>query len=161
MARPKKEEDKKATESFVVRLNKNDYKMLDDYAHSLKIAISSAATKILSENGCFEYDISDELYLKMMQFPEAGQIVPRIRDKVSVREIKIVRCWITRKEKKSLAYCALVKHNVSPSILVNDLLKKFLLNIKQEPEKIENKADILVKDLWQHVSEETKKELRK
>jgi hypothetical protein len=159
MARPKKEENDKATESFVVRLNKEEYKILDVYASSLKIVPSSAVTKILSERGCFEYDINDDLYLKIMKFPEAGQIVPRIRDKDSVREIKIVRCWVTKREKKSLAYYALVKHNVSPSVLVNSFLKNFLANINQEPEKVENNADVLVKDLWQHISNEVKKEL--
>jgi len=66
---------------------------------------------------------------------------------------------MTKKQKKSLTYYAIVKNNTSPLILINNLLKKLLLDIKQEPKNIENKADILVKDLWANVSNETKKEL--
>jgi hypothetical protein len=155
--RPKKEESEKAKESFVVRLDNENLNILNSYAYSLKVASSSVVTRILRENGCFDYDIDDELYIKLLKFPEAGQTMPRSR--TPVRELKIIRCWITKKEKKSLIYYALMKHNVSPSVLANDLLKNFLLSIKQEPQKIENKADIIVKDLWQNVSDETKKEL--
>jgi len=159
MARPKKEYNEKSTESFVVRLNQDDYNTINNYANSLGIIMPTVIVKFLLENGCFEYDINDDLYSKILKLPEAGQVVPRVRGDVSIRKIKIVRCWVTKKQKKSLAYCALTKHNVSPSVFVNDLLKRLLSDIKQGTKETETKPDILIKNLWTKVSDGTKKEL--
>jgi len=156
MARPKKEASERATESFVVRLNNDDSKILSDYANSLKTTLSSAITKIVAENKCFDYDIDDDMYAKILSFSENGQAVPR---SIVASELKIVRCWITKREKRSLLYCATIKHSTSLSVFVNSLLKDFIANIKQVPQKTENNADVLIKDLWQYASDKTKKEL--
>jgi len=156
MPRPRKKESEKAKESFVVKLNSDQHNVLSNYASSLKMILSLAITKILAENKCFDYDIDDEMYLKILNFPENRLMNPR---SISGTKLKIVRCWITKKEKKALAYCAIVKNNVSPSVFVNNLLKKFISSIKSDPEKCESNADVLIKDLWQHVSDKTKKEL--
>lgn len=152
MARPRKSE--RAIESMVIRLNQDDYNVLNNYAYLLDTTMSSMVIKVLLENKCFEYDVSDDIYFKMLEFPEARQIVPR-----GHCDTKTIRCRMTKNQKKSLTYCALTKYNISPLVLINDLIKKFLLDIKQEPENIENKADILIKDLWAKVSDKTKKEL--
>ncbi|MCL1946380.1 MAG: hypothetical protein FWF51_04390 [Chitinivibrionia bacterium] len=155
MARPFKEESAKATETITIRLNNTDANALSRYAGSLEKPIASVVTKILENEGCFDYDISDDVYLSLQKSPEINYVVSQ---RIPLNERNVIRCRITKKQKRALTYFAITKHKTSPLILIRDIIKTFLLS-RQEKEKTENSEDIIVKDLWTKISEETKKEL--
>ena len=147
-------ENQKATESINIRLNKEESDLLDKYAADQ--SGSSAVNKILSDNGCFDYDdISDDVYnsyLNLLKSPEFNFVNSQ---RIPKNEIRIVRCWLTKNQKKSLFYLALEKHKTSPSVFVKDILRKTLFG----SDLSQNSDDILVKKIWANVSAETKKEL--
>ena len=138
------------TESIYIRLNKEESDSLDKYAGEKEF--SPVINKILSDNGCFDYDVSDSTYMDLLKLPEIDYIV---NQRIPKNEIRIIRCRMSKNQKKSLFYLALEKHKTSPSVLVKDILRKTLFG----SDLSQSNDDILVKKIWANVSAETKKEL--
>ncbi len=108
--------DDKATESITVRLTIEDHKTLNDIAMSRRLPISALITYSLAEKKYFEHKISDEEYEKILKYPEMLQTVSQ---QIPKENRRLFCCWLTKEEKKSLTYHAVVNCKCSVSILVN------------------------------------------
>ena len=149
----KKKEIQKPIESIHIRLNKKESDSLNKYAVSQNcVSAASAITKILNDNGCFDYDISDDIYINLLKAPEVDYVT---NQRIPKSELRIVRCRLTKQQKKSLFYLALEKHKTSLPVFVKNTLKAILFDSALS----QKNNDILVKKMWVNVSEETKKEL--
>lgn len=126
MARPKMSDDQKNTEWVVVRLSKTDHKLFSEFARSIKSTLSGYVYTLIQSTGAFEHDISDEIYADILQIPEASYFVQRMRSK---DDVSLIRSYLTKEEKKSLTYHAVMKCKTSVTIFVHGLVQESIKDI--------------------------------
>jgi len=130
--RPRKEIGDKAIESIIVRLNSEDFGIIKKYSDVRKISPSKVLAMFFVDSGCFAHEVSDEIFDDLLQRPEMMMTVSL---RIPRNDVNIIRCWIKKEERKSFVYHAIVKHQVSPTVLANNLTKNLIATIKTKSEK--------------------------
>jgi hypothetical protein len=123
--RPRKKETEKLTDSILLRLNSQDYEILKKIALYRKLSLSSLVMTELSSKKYLDDKISDEKYEELLMYPEMMQTVSQ---RIVKNDVHIIRCWITREDKKSLTYTAVIRNRCSVSILVNKTIVGLIRN---------------------------------
>jgi len=146
----------KLTESITIGLNRANMEALEDYATKTGVTITSAIRNILEPSGCFSHKVSDEEYEVLKNTPE--KLLIRSGNWIPAHERKTFRSRVTKEHIKSLFYEAIRVKKTSPVLFVRNVIEAFLES-GSNPENPVTSDDILVKKIWQNVSEGTKKEL--
>jgi len=124
--RPKKKETEKLTDSILLRLNTSDYETLKQIALSRKLSLTSLIMTELASKKCFENEISDEEYEGLLKRTEMMQTVSQ---RIVKNDVHIIRCWTTKKDKKSLTYHAVIGNNCSVSVFVNKTIIELIREV--------------------------------
>ena len=117
--RPKKMEAEKLNESIFMRLSKANYDAFAKIAFSRRLPISLLILTLLAENKSFEKKVSDEEYEDLLKRPEAMQNVSQNTRK---EDRRVVVCRMTKEDKKSLTYKAVIGERCSPNVLMNRVI---------------------------------------
>lgn len=123
MARPRKNDAEKAKESITIRLTMADYEAINHIAISRRLPLSAFITSMFAEKGYLDHKISDEEYSELLNRPEMLQVVSQ---QIPKKNRRLCGFWITKEEKKSLTYHAVVNHKCSLSVLVNKIVLELI-----------------------------------
>ena len=127
--RPKKTEAEKLSESVYVRMSNADYEAFYKIAISRRLPVALLAVTLLAEKKCFVNKVSDDEYEELLSRPEMMQ---NVQQNFRKEERHIIACRMTKEDKKSLTYQAVIKKHCAPTILVNSIITEVIKNATKQ-----------------------------